>query len=87
MSVMWKFQRLQFWSYGDDYISSREDRALSSLDITYAYEFYNPGQNSWDTNAIARQIEASSLPPFPLGAVLTLCIQVLVQHNCSVSSD
>ena len=23
---------------------------------------YNPGQNSWDTNAIAREIEASSLP-------------------------
>ena len=23
---------------------------------------YNPGQNSWDTNAIASQIEASSLP-------------------------
>ena len=41
---------------------------------------YNPGQNSWATNAIARQIEASSLP-LPLGAVLTLCIQVLIQHN------
>ena len=26
---------------------------------------YNPGQNSWDTNAIARQIEASSLLPSP----------------------
>ena len=26
---------------------------------------YNPGQNSWDTNPIARQIEASSLPPSP----------------------
>ena len=26
---------------------------------------YNPGQNSWDTNVIARQIEASSLPPSP----------------------
>ena len=26
---------------------------------------YNPGQNSWDTNAIACQIEASSLPPSP----------------------
>ena len=26
---------------------------------------YNPGQNSWDTNAIASQIEASSLPPSP----------------------
>ena len=27
-------------------------------------ENHNPGQNSWDTNAIARQIEASSLSPF-----------------------
>ena len=26
---------------------------------------YNPGQNSWDTYAIACQIEASSLPPSP----------------------
>ena len=26
---------------------------------------YNPGHNSWDTNLIARQIEASSLPPSP----------------------
>ena len=26
---------------------------------------YNPGQKSWDTNAIARQIEASSLSPSP----------------------
>ena len=26
---------------------------------------HNPGQNSWDANAIARQIEASSLPPSP----------------------
>ena len=45
--------------------------------------FYNPGQNSWDTNAIACQIEASSLPPppSPLGAMLMLCIQVLIQHN------
>ena len=46
---------------------------------------YNPGQTSWDTklNEIARQIEASSLslpPPPPPGAVLTLCIQVLIQH-------
>ena len=34
-------------------------------------------------NAIAFQIEASSLPPppFPLGAMLALCIQVLIQHN------
>ena len=39
---------------------------------------YNPGQNSWDTNAIARQIQAS--PPTP-GAVFTLCIQDLIQHN------
>ena len=41
---------------------------------------YNPGQNSWDTNAIARQIDASSFP-LPPGVVLTLCIQVLIQHN------
>ena len=46
---------------------------------------YNPVQTSWDTklNEIARQIEASSLsnpPPPPPGAVLTLCIQVLIQH-------
>ena len=44
---------------------------------------YNPGQTSWDTklNEIARQIEASSLSlPPPPGAVLTLCIQVLIQH-------
>ena len=27
---------------------------------------YNPSQNSRDTNAIARRIEASSLPPSPL---------------------
>ena len=26
---------------------------------------HNPGQNSWDANAIARQIEASSLLPSP----------------------
>ena len=26
---------------------------------------YNPGQNSWDTNAIARQNEAFSLSPPP----------------------
>ena len=40
---------------------------------------YNPGQNSWDTNAIARQIRASSPPPPPPpGAVLTLCIQALI---------
>ena len=40
---------------------------------------YNPGQNSWDTNVKARQIQAS--PPPPPGAVLTLCIQALIQHN------
>ena len=54
--------------------------ALSKPFIT----MYNPGQTSWDTklNEIARQIEASSLslPPPPPGAVLTLCIQVLIQH-------
>ena len=38
---------------------------------------YNPGQNSWDTNAT---VEAS-LPLFPPSAVLMLCIQVLVQDN------
>ena len=44
---------------------------------------YNPGQNSWDTNPIARQNEAFSLSPPPLlpSAVLTFCIQVLFQHN------
>ena len=46
---------------------------------------YNPGQNSWDTNATVHQIEASSLPPFPPppspSAVLTLYIQVLIQDN------
>ena len=44
------------------------------------FSFYNPGQNSWDPNTIARQIEASSLPPSP-GAVLTLRSQDLIQHN------
>ena len=52
-----------------------------SLTPFLSLETYNPGQNSWDTNAIACQIEASSLPPLPLGAMLTLCIQVLIQHN------
>ena len=33
--------------------------------ILFSYKSYNPGQNFWDTNAIARQIEASSLPPSP----------------------
>jgi len=43
---------------------------------------YNPGQNSWDTNAIARQIKASSPPlPPPPRAVLKLCIQTLIQNN------
>ena len=30
---------------------------------------YNPGQNSWDTNAIARQIDISSFPPSPRSSV------------------
>ena len=38
------------------------------LFIYLEYKNYNPGQNSSDTNAIARQIEAPSLPPSP-GAV------------------
>ena len=41
---------------------------------------YNPGQNSFATNATARQNEAfpspSPPPPFTPGAVLMLCIQV-----------
>ena len=48
---------------------------------SYKLLTYNLGQNSWDTNAIARQIEASSSPLPSPGAVLTLCIQVLIQHN------
>ena len=51
---------------------------------SYKLLTYNPGQNAWDTNAIARQIQASSLPPPPhthTGAVLTLRIQALIQHN------
>ena len=39
------------------YSNSREDHMTS--------EDYNPGQNSWDTNTTARQIEASSLTPSP----------------------
>lgn len=46
---------------------------------------YNPGQISWDTthqyNTPTRQIEASSLSHSSSGAVLMLCIQVLIQHN------
>ena len=41
------------------YSNSREDHTT--------FEDYNPGQNSGDTKAIAYQIEASSLPPSPLG--------------------
>ena len=41
---------------------------------------YNPGQNFWDTNVTARQNEAFSISP-PHGAVLTLIIQVLFEHN------
>ena len=33
---------------------------------------YNPGQNSWDTNAIARQIESPSLPTSPRCSVDTI---------------
>ena len=56
---------------------------------SYKLLTYNPGQNAWDTNAIARQIQAPSLPTPPpppptnthTGVVLTLCIQALIQHN------
>ena len=42
------------------------------LFIYLEYKNYNPGQNSWDTNAIARQIEAPSLPPFARCSVDTI---------------
>ena len=42
------------------------------LFIYLEYKNYNPGQNSWDTNAIARQIEAPSLPPSPRCSVDTI---------------
>ena len=59
---------------GLDHAKSAHGRGLSVLFDLFARAIfkhltqrtnYNPGQNSWDTNAIARQIEASSLPPSP----------------------
>ena len=34
----------------------------SSMTLYLLFHFYNPGQNSWDTNAIAHQNDAFPLP-------------------------
>ena len=49
---------------------------LSGFVHSFKSYSYNPGQNSWDANAIARQNEAFSLSPPPQCGV-----EVLFQDN------
>ena len=50
------------------------------LKQSFFFSTTHPGENSWDTNAIACQIEASSLPIFPHCSVDAMHSS-LIQHN------